>query len=64
MLLERGAGYMQIAAFVSSLMMVGVMTFSIESKYFSKKAALIRNVSAFVFSFLVAVVIGKVMGEF
>lgn len=64
MLLERGAGYMQIAAFISSLMMVGVMTFSIESKYFSKKAAFIRNVSAFIFSFLVAVVIGKVMGEF
>jgi len=64
MLLERGAGYMQIAAFISSLMMVGVMTFSIESKYFSRKAALIRNVSAFVFSFLVAIVIGKVMGEF
>lgn len=64
MLLERGAGYMQIAAFISSLMMVGVMTFSIESRYFSRKAALIRNVSAFVFSFLVAIVIGKVMGEF
>ncbi len=64
MLLERGAGYMQIAAFISSLMMVGVMTFSIESKYFSRKVALIRNVSAFVFSFLVAIVIGKVMGEF
>ena len=64
MLLERGAGYMQIAAFISSLMMVGVKTFSIESRYFSRKAALIRNVSAFVFSFLVAIVIGKVMVEF
>jgi len=64
MLLERGAGYMQIAAFISSLMMVGVMTFPIESRYFSRKTALIRNVAAFIFSFLVAVVIGKVMGEF
>lgn len=64
MLLERGAGYMQIAAFISSLMMVGVMTLPIEIKYFSRKAAVVRNVSAFVFSFLVAVLIGKVMGEF
>ena len=36
-LLDNGAGYMQIAAFISSLMMVGVVTIPIEIKYFNKK---------------------------
>lgn len=63
LLLAGGAGYMQIAAFVSSLMMVGTVTLPVEFKYFGKKAALLRNAFALVFSLVVAFVIGKVMGE-
>jgi len=63
LLLTGGAGYMQIGAFVSSLMMVGVVTLPVEFKYFGKRAALLRNVFALAFSFVVAFVIGKVMGE-
>lgn len=63
LLLVSGAGYMQIAAFVSSLMMVGTVTLPVEFKYFGKKAALLRNAFALVFAFVVAFVIGKVMGE-
>lgn len=63
MLLKGGAGYMQLAAFISSLMMVGVVTLPMEFKFFGKKAALLRNALAFVFSFAVALVLGKVMGE-
>ena len=63
LLLAGGAGYMQIGAFVSSLMMVGVVTAPVEIKYFGKKFTVWRNVLAFAFSFLVAFVIGKVMGE-
>ena len=63
MLLNSGAGYMQIGAFISSLMMVGVVTLPVEIKYFSKKTALVRNLLAFVFSFSVAFVIGKVVGQ-
>jgi len=58
MLLENGAGYMQIAAFISSLMMVGVITLPIEIKYFGKRMAIARNSIAFVFSFFVAYIIG------
>ena len=61
MLLNSGAGYMQIGAFISSLMMVGIMTFPVEVKYFGKRATLLRNVLAFFFSFIVAFVIGKVV---
>ena len=63
LLVAGGAGYMQIGAFVSSLMMVGVVTAPVEVKYFGKKFTLIRNALAFAFSFLVAFVIGKVTGE-
>jgi uncharacterized membrane protein YraQ (UPF0718 family) len=58
MLVENGAGFMQVGAFISSLMMVGVITIPVEKKYFGKKVTLARNASAFLFSFIVAVVIG------
>ncbi|WP_304943009.1 permease [Vallitalea guaymasensis] len=61
MLLESGAGYMQIGAFISALMMVGVITAPVEIKYFGKKLTIIRNVLAFVFCFIVAYIIGKVV---
>lgn len=57
-LLRSGAGYMQIAAFISTLMMVGIVTMPIEIKYFGKKATIVRNVTAFAFSLVVAFVMG------
>jgi uncharacterized membrane protein YraQ (UPF0718 family) len=60
-LLKSGAGYMQIAAFVSTLMMVGIVTIPLEIKYFGKKATLIRNGAAFIFSLIVAFVMGVFM---
>lgn len=61
LLLQGGAGYMQIAAFVSSLMMVGIVTLPVEMRYFGKRLAIMRNVFGFFFSFVVASVIGTVM---
>ena len=61
MLLNGGAGYMQIGAFISTLMMVGVVTMPVEMKYFGKKLTILRNVLAFIFSFIVAYVIGVVV---
>lgn len=63
MLLSNGAGYMQIGAFVSTLMMVGVVTAPVEIKYFGKRLTIMRNLLAFLFSFVVALIIGKVVGE-
>ncbi|MBI9095943.1 MAG: permease [Sphaerochaeta sp.] len=62
MLLHGGAGYMQIAAFISTLMMVGIVTLPVEIQYFGKRLAIYRNALAFAFSFLVAYMIGFVMG--
>ncbi len=61
LLLQAGAGITQIAAFVSSLMMVGVVTFPLEVSYFGKRAALMRNLAAYLFALLVALVMGVVV---
>lgn len=60
-LLKSGAGFMQIAVFISTLMMVGIVTVPLEIKYFGKKAAILRNSLAFLFSFVVAIAIGVVL---
>ena len=39
-LLQAGAGYAQIAMFISALMMVGIATLPLEAKYFGKKIAI------------------------
>jgi len=62
MLLNNGAGYMQIGAFVSTLMMVGIVTLPVEIKYFGRRLTSTRNILAFLFSFVVAYIIGKVAG--
>jgi len=61
-LLSSGAGVMQIAVFISTLMMVGVATVPLEIQVMGRKATVARNALAFVFSYAVAFVIGAVMG--
>lgn len=61
-LLNNGAGYAQVAALISTLTMVGVLTFSLEAKYIGKQAAFFRNLFAFLFSFIVAFFVGGVLG--
>ena len=41
LLLQGGAGYMQIGAFVSTLMMVGVVTMPVEIKYFGDRKSVV-----------------------
>lgn len=61
-LLANGAGYMQLSAFVSTLTMVGVITFPLEVKFFGKKFTIMRNALAFFLAFVVAFVISRVVG--
>jgi uncharacterized membrane protein YraQ (UPF0718 family) len=53
-LLKHGAGVLQIATFVSTLMMVGIITLPMEITYFGKRTALLRNAFALAFSFVAA----------
>jgi len=57
-LIKQGASYTTVATFMTTLMMVGVVTFPLEARYFGRKAALVRNS----LNFLAALVIGIVVG--
>ena len=63
LLLDSGAGIMQIAAFISTLMMVGVASIPIEITYFGKKMAIGRNILAFILAFIVAILVSLVVGQ-
>lgn len=63
LLIEQGVPYMVIAAFTTTLMMVGILSFPIEQKYLGTKVALVRNLVSLVITILVAIVIGFAFGE-
>ncbi len=60
-LLSNGAGITQIAVFIGTLTMVGVVTLPMEIRYLGKKAALLRNVLSYLSAFLTALLIGAVL---
>ena len=60
-LLQNGAGVTQTAVFISTLTMVGFVTLPMEIKYLGKKAAVLRNALAFLFSFAAAFLIGALL---
>jgi len=62
-LLERGALYMVLSAFSTTLMMVGVVTFPMERSYLGARLAVVRNVASILIALVVAVVTGLVFGE-
>jgi uncharacterized membrane protein YraQ (UPF0718 family) len=61
-LLRNGAGTLQIATFVSTLMMVGIVTLPMEISYFGKRTAILRNVFALIFSFVAAIFVAWAVG--
>jgi uncharacterized membrane protein YraQ (UPF0718 family) len=62
-LVQKGVAYMVIAAFTTTLMMVGVLTAPIEKAYLGFKITVIRNVISFFIALAVAVTIGLFFGE-
>lgn len=63
LLLKQGVSYTVLAVFSTTLMMVGLLTFPLESEYFGKKIALLRNISALLIALVVSVVVGLLYGE-
>ena len=61
-LVEAGAGYAQIAIFISTLMMVGIATFPLETKYFGRKIAVKRNLFSLIVAVITSAIIGVIMG--
>ncbi len=62
-LLEKGVPYTVLAAFTTTLMMVGVISFPLEKSFLGTKVALIRNISSFAIALVVALAIGLAFGE-
>jgi len=62
-LLKKGVLYMVLAAFTTTLMMVGVVTYPVEKKYFGVKVTIIRNAISLFIALIVAVMIGIFFGE-
>lgn len=62
-LLKEGVAYMVLAAFTTTLMMVGILTAPIEKAYFGIKVTVIRNVMSLFIALIVTVVIGIFFGE-
>lgn len=56
-LIENGAGVAQVAAFLATLMSVGIVYYAAESKLFSKKAAIYRNIVSFIGALLIILVV-------
>ena len=62
-LLEKGVSYTVIAAFTTTLMMVGIVTYPVEKDFFGIKITVIRNVISLIMAVIVSIVIGLFYGE-
>lgn len=62
-LVSRGVNYMVVAAFITTLMLVGVATYPVEKEYLGIKATIWRNIAGFIISALIAVATGILYGE-
>jgi len=63
LLLERGAPYMVLSAFSTTLMMVGIVTLPIEVRYLGLRLSLARNAAGLITAVAVALATGLVFGE-
>ena len=59
-LVKTGVSYNVTAVFITTLVMVGVITLPLEAKYFGVKTAVIRNI----LSLIGAVIVGLLIGAF
>jgi uncharacterized membrane protein YraQ (UPF0718 family) len=60
-LVDAGASIIPAVAFLTTLTMVGVVTFPLERKEFGTKFALTRNVLSFGFAVVIALVMGVIL---
>lgn len=62
-LIRNGVGYMAVSSFVTTLMMVGVLTYPLEKAYFGVRITLLRNALSFIIAIIIAIIIGIIYGE-
>lgn len=61
-LIAQGASYAVVATFMTTLMMVGVVTLPLEIKYLGRKVAILRNSLNFVAAIVIGMVVGLILG--
>ena len=60
-LVDAGASIIPAVAFLTTLTMVGLVTFPLEKREFGLKFAIIRNIFSFVFAIMIALAMGVIM---
>jgi len=60
-LLEEGASVSAVAAFITTLTMIGMVTLPLEIKELGKKMALLRNGLSFIIAIIIALIMGAVL---
>ncbi|MGQ9534398.1 MAG: hypothetical protein ACUVTF_04080 [bacterium] len=55
-LLERGASYGAVFGFVSTAILIGIVTLPLELKLFGTKFTIVRNLLTFVLVFLIGII--------
>jgi uncharacterized membrane protein YraQ (UPF0718 family) len=59
--LKSGASVTAVAAFVTTLTMIGILVLPLEIKELGKKMALLRNGLSFLFAIIIALIMGSVL---
>lgn len=59
--LDSGASVAAVAAFITTLTMVGIVTLPLEIKEVGKKLALLRNGLSFVIAIIIALIMGAIL---
>lgn len=61
LLLKNGVSYQVIAVFISTLLMVGIITVPLEAKYFGWRVAILRNFLYFIGALITGLLIGLII---
>lgn len=62
-LISKGVNFTVIAAFTTTLMMVGIVTYPVEKDFFGLKITIIRNLFGLITALIVSFIIGLSYGE-
>ncbi len=60
-LLKSGASITAVAAFITTLTMIGIVTLPLEIKELGKRMALLRNGISFIIAIVIALILGAIL---
>lgn len=63
LLVKKGVSYTVIAAFTSTLMLVGVLSYPLEKKFLGTRITITRNIISYFVTLVIAIFVGLFYGE-